>query len=101
MDMIRSEQFEELMNNGTAFIADFYADWCGPCRMLAPLLDKLAGEHPDVAFVKVNVDDEPALAARFGIDAIPCIIRFDGGAETGRSIGYVTEDPLKKRLHLG
>lgn len=82
-------------------IVDFWAAWCQPCLRVSPLLSALAQEQPDTLTVaKVNVDEEPELARRFGIQSIPTIIRFDGGKETQRVVGAWPKDQLMTRLGL-
>ena len=66
----------------------FTASWCGPCRMLSPVIEELAAEEPAIKFCKVNVDDEPGLAAQFGVSSIPTLIFSKNGALTGRTVGF-------------
>lgn len=82
------EEFNELVKgeSGTV-VLDFYAVWCGPCKMFAPVFEKVASEHEDVNFYKVNVDEAGELASMMGVMNIPTIVRFDGGEETARKIG--------------
>ena len=72
--------------NGTALV-DFYADWCGPCRMVSPIVDEIAEERRDITVGKVNVDDENALAMKYGVMSIPTLIVFKEGKETARIVG--------------
>ena len=96
---VTSENFEaEVLRSEKPVIADFYADWCGPCRMMRPALDQLAAEREDIKIVSVNVDDEDELAANYGISSIPCLIAFKGGSETNRSIGLVGKDVIEKLI---
>ena len=96
---ITSENFEaEVLRSGKTVIADFYADWCGPCRMMRPALEQLAAERDDVKVVAVNVDDEDDLAANYGISSIPCIIAFKNGKESDRSIGLVPKDVIEQMI---
>ena len=74
---------------------DFYADWCGPCRMLGPIMDQIGQTHK---VVKVNVDENGELASTYGIMSIPCVILFRGGKEAGRSIGLVPKEQITKLL---
>lgn len=80
------ESFEEIKNEKIALV-DFYADWCGPCRMLAPVIEEIAGERPDITVAKVNVDDAPEIARKFGIVSIPTVIIFKGGEIAKRVTG--------------
>jgi len=79
-------------------IIDLYADWCGPCRMLAPTLSELEAEYPDVKFCKVNVDEEPELARAFGVSSIPMIAAVKNNTFTDASIGYVPKETLKNLI---
>ena len=89
MRMIETEkEFDELLKENPAVFVDFYADWCGPCKMLAPVVEELSKEIPEVTFVKVNVDDLPELAARYGIMSIPQVYIFRDGEVVGKMGGY-------------
>lgn len=82
-------------------VVDFWAPWCGPCRMVAPVLDQLADEHADrITLAKVNVDDNPSLASRYGIMSIPCVVRFDQGKEVARVIGARPKEQVARALGL-
>lgn len=76
-------------------VIDLYADWCGPCRMLAPILASLEGEYPDVKFCKINVDDEPELAKSFNVSSIPMIAFVKDNTFADLSVGLVPKDKLK------
>ena len=84
---IKDNSLGEIIKEGAALV-DFYADWCGPCKMVAPIMSEIADEHPEIKVCKVNVDDAYELAAKFGIVNIPTIIAFKDGAEIGRVVGY-------------
>ncbi len=86
--------FNEVIENTTA-IVDFYADWCGPCRAMAPTLDAFAAKHSDVKVVKVNIDQHPELAAEYGVRSIPTLLGFRDGRESGRTIGVTNQDGLE------
>ena len=81
-------------------IVDFYADWCGPCRMVAPVIDKLAEERLDVKFGKVNVDEEPQLAAKFGVVSIPTLVVMDGGAIVAQAVGARPKEMILEMLNF-
>ena len=68
-------------------LLDFYADWCGPCRMMAPVVEQIANERSDILVGKVNVDEEPELAQRFGVFSIPTIVALKDGAVVNQSVG--------------
>jgi len=90
-------QSEVLDFQGTVLI-DFWADWCGPCRMLSPVVDEVAAENPGVKVGKVNVDAEQELAAQFGIMSIPTLLVFKNGQKTGESIGLVPKEQVEKLI---
>lgn len=80
-------------------LVDFYAPWCGPCRMLAPVLDRLAAEWSDrVDFVKVNVDEAPELAMRYGITGVPTLLLFSKGRPVDQVVGLIPPRALEQRL---
>lgn len=79
-------------------VIDFYADWCGPCRMLAPVFEELAGEYADVKFCKVNVDNEPELAKMFNVQSIPMVALVKDNTFVDMSLGFVPKDKLAKLI---
>src|SRR5215212_649870 len=85
------------------FVVDFWAAWCGPCRMIAPLLEQLASERSDITFAKLNVDQNPRTAASFGVQGIPLLIFFADGVERGRVVGAVPRGQIEAaiRQYLG
>ena len=93
-------EFEALTGGEKPVLVDFYADWCGPCRMLAPVVEEIAAEHPEIAVCKVNVDEEGALAMRFGISSIPFLGFLRGGELVASSLGYRTKQEIEKVLGL-
>ena len=97
---ISAAEFDSFLASNPLVLIDFYADWCGPCRMLAPVLEEIAAERPDVAVGKVNVDEAGALAMRFGISSIPFVALFQNGELAASSLGYVTKAQLKSKLGL-
>ncbi len=76
-------------------VIDLWAAWCGPCRMLAPVLDELEGEYPDVKFCKINVDDEPELAAAFKVESIPMVAFVKNNTFLDLSVGFVPKTKLE------
>ena len=83
---LNQNNFNNAIANGTALV-DFYADWCGPCRMVSPIVDEIAEERNDITVGKVNVDDENALAMKYGVMSIPTLIVFKDGQEKTRIVG--------------
>lgn len=83
---INQQTFKDFTSSGVALI-DFWAPWCGPCRMQLPVLDQVAAQLPDVKIGKVNVDENPDLAARFGVNTIPYLIIFKDGSISNQFIG--------------
>ena len=97
----QGEFADEVTRCATPVVADFYATWCGPCRELSPLLDKLAGGYTDkIKFVKINVDESPGLAQNFQVQAIPTVIFFKDGKVADRITGLPAEADLKLKLDL-
>lgn len=89
---INSDEFksEVLESRGYSFV-DFYADWCGPCKMLSPIMDEVSNEYN---VYKINVDEEGSLASEYGIMSIPCVILFKDGKEYKRSIGLKSKEDI-------
>ena len=85
--MIDKNNFEEVKNSDKLVLLDFYADWCGPCRMVAPILHEIAEERPDVIVGKINVDEEEALAEAFGVYSIPTLVVMKNGEVVRQTSG--------------
>ncbi|MBQ3132916.1 MAG: thioredoxin [Clostridia bacterium] len=86
--------FEAAVAAGKPLVVDFYADWCGPCKMLAPIVEQAADAYPQVTFGRVNVDAVPELAMMFGIQSIPLVILFQDGKRVNDLLGYRPYDEL-------
>lgn len=84
---INKNNFEEIRNSEKPVLIDFYADWCGPCRMVSPIVDEIAQERDDIVVGKINVDDEPELAAAFAVSSIPTLIVLKDGKIVNQSAG--------------
>ena len=74
--------------NANITLVDFYADWCGPCKMIAPIIQEIANERTDITVGKVNVDNDAEIAIKYGVSSIPTLIVFKDGKETDRVVGY-------------
>ena len=87
INITKSNFQEEVLNSDVTVLLDFWAPWCGPCRMVAPVLDEIAGERSDVKVVKVNVDEEMELASQFGVASIPTLLVFKNGEVVNKAVG--------------
>ena len=89
--------FRDAIAQGS-YVIDFWAAWCGPCRMVAPVIDALASERSDVRFGKLNVDENPNTAAAFGVQSIPLLVFFRDGNEAGRLVGAVPKGQIESAI---
>ena len=94
---LNQNNFNNAIANGMALV-DFYADWCGPCKMVSPIVDEIAEERSDITVGKVNVDDENALAMKYGVMSIPTLIVFKDGKEVHRIVGYRPKSAILAQL---
>ena len=98
MEKITTSEFDKAIEEGVVLI-DFYADWCGPCKMLSPVLEDLSQDYTDkITFAKVDVDSEMALAERFGIMSIPTVKVFKDGQEVKSFMGFMPKPAIKNLL---
>ena len=93
-----SSNFDEIIAGEKPVLLDFYAAWCGPCRMLSPIVDEIAEEMDDVVVGKINVDDSPELAVKFGVVSIPMLVVMKGGEVAGQAVGVRPKDAILDML---
>ncbi len=96
---VTKENFDSaVMQSDSPVLADFWADWCRPCKQLAPLLEAVAADNPDVTIAKINVDDQPELAAQYGIASIPTLLVFSQGEVVKKSVGAIPKHQIEALL---
>ena len=92
---VKTADFEaEVLKSDKTVLVDFWAVWCGPCRMLSPLVDQVAEENPDIKVCKVNVDEEQQLAIKYGVMSIPTLLVFKGGELVNQSVGVIPKEEV-------
>jgi thioredoxin 1 len=99
---VTEQSFEvEVLESETPVLVDFWAEWCGPCHAVSPILERIVDERPgELKLVKVNIDEEQGLAMRFGVQSIPTMILFKGGQPAAAAIGAQPKPALEKALGL-
>lgn len=92
---VNKESFEtEVLKAEGKVLVDFFADWCGPCKMLSPIVDEVAEENTDIKVCKINVDDEPEISMRYNVMSIPTLVVIENGEEVNKSVGLVSKDEI-------
>ena len=96
---VNKDNFEtEVLNSDKKVLVDFNANWCGPCRMLRPIIDEIAKEKDDIKIVSINIDDEEELAEKYEVMSIPCLVLFDKGAEVKRNVGLIPKEAIEEMI---
>lgn len=97
--IITKENFKStVLENAKPVLLDFSATWCGPCQMLAPIIHEIANEHPEYAVCKIDVDEQPELAAAFNIVSIPTLITVKNGNVANKSVGYIPKEKILEMM---
>jgi len=101
MEAITEQNFDQqVLQSDQAVLVDFWAEWCGPCHAIAPVLEQIASERSDLKVVKLNIDEQPAVAQRYGVMSIPTLILFKGGEPAAAAVGAMPKSMLEERLGL-
>lgn len=101
MEHLTSNNFDNYIDNEKRpIIVDFWAEWCGPCKMMHPILESIENSRTDIAIAKVNVDNAPELSVKFGITSIPAFILFKSGEIVKKTVGYMSAEELIAELNL-
>lgn len=98
LDVTRENFEEEVLKADRKVLVDFYADWCGPCKMLAPIVEEVASEHEDLKVVRINIDNEESIAMDYQIMSIPTLVLIKDGKEVDRVIGYVQKKVIETMI---
>jgi thioredoxin 1 len=100
-DNVKTDDFDsEVLQSDQPVLVDFWAEWCGPCHAIAPVLDQIAEERSDLRVVKLNIDEEPSIAQRYGVMSIPTLILFKDGEPQAAAVGAMPKSMLEERLGL-
>ena len=95
---VTEESFAKIKESGKKALIDFYADWCGPCKMLAPILHEISDENPDLIIAKINVDDSTSLAIQYGIQSIPTMLVMENGDIVNKAVGLRSKEQILDML---
>ena len=96
--VLNKSNFNQALESDKTVLLDFYASWCGPCRTLMPIVEKIADENPDIFVAKINVDEESDLANQFGVSTIPTLVIMKNGQEVNRSVGVKPKQAILNLL---
>jgi thioredoxin 1 len=100
-DNVKTDDFDsEVLQSDQPVLVDFWAEWCGPCHAIAPVLDQIAQERDELKVVKLNIDEQPAIAQRYGVMSIPTLILFKEGEPQAAAVGAMPKSMLEERLGL-
>lgn len=99
-EILNESNFDEVLKNNKNLVVDFFAEWCGPCKMLGPLIDEIAEEYQgqDVKIVKINIEESPSLAQKFNVMSVPTVIYFQSGEIKETTMGLTPKDQIKERI---
>jgi len=96
---LNDANFDQIINSDKPVLVDFWAEWCGPCKMIGPVVEELAGDYEGKAVIgKLNVDENPSVTARFGVRSIPTLLVFKGGREVDRIVGVQPKSEIARRV---
>ena len=97
---IKENEFEkEVLASNEKVLVDFYANWCGPCKMLRPILDEIANDRGTTKIMSINVDEADELSQKYGVISIPCLILFENGKEINRSVGLKSKSDIESMIN--
>ena len=94
----KTSEFDAAVEAAPLAMVDFWADWCGPCKMLSPVVDSIAEEHPEIKICKIDIDEEPSLTERFGIMSVPTLVVMKNGEIVRTSVGFKSRDAVLSLL---
>lgn len=86
---------DEVLKSNKKVLVDFNAEWCGPCKMLKPIIEEISNENDDIKVISVNIDTEDELAEKYEVSSIPCLILFENGKEIKRNVGLISKDDIE------